>query len=72
MVCNYLIDLTNIILSVHPTTDLMFSVFSADNALDTKFVPMCVDTSSSLGMATFFLDIGDLLTNIPLLVILGW
>ena len=33
---------------------------------------MCVGTSSSLGMVTFFLDIRDLLTNNRWLVILGW
>lgn len=60
------------VLSVHPTTNLMFSVFSADNTLNTKFESMCANTSSSLGIITSFLDIPDLLTNNPLFVILGW
>ena len=50
----------------------MFSVFSADNTLDTKIESMCTDTSSSLGMVTSFLTIRDLLTNNPLLVKFGW
>ena len=58
-------------LSVHPTIDLMFSVFSAGNTLGNKFEHVYADTSSSLGMVTSFLDIRDLLTNNFLLVILG-
>ena len=50
----------------------MFLVFSADNTLDIKFEPMYVDTKSSLGMVTSFLDIRDLLINNPLLVTIGW
>ena len=58
-------------LSVHVIADLMFSVFSVDNILDNKFELMCADTSSSLGMVISFLDIRDLQTNNPLLVMLG-
>ena len=59
-------------LSVYPTTDLMLSVFSADSTLDTKFETTWADISSSLEMVTSFLDTRELVTNNPLLVILGW
>ena len=57
MAYNSRIDLTNIILLCYLSTDLMFSVFSADNRLDTTFEPMYADTSSSFGMVISFLDI---------------
>ena len=53
------------------STELMFSVVSADNTLDTKFEPMCTGTSSSGETVTSFLDIQDLLTNNRFLVIIG-
>ena len=53
------------------STELMFSVVSADNTLDTKFEPMCTGTSSSGEIVTSFLDIQDLLTNNRFLVIIG-
>ena len=44
---------------------ILFSVLSADSILNTKLEALCADTSSSLGIFKFFLDMWDLPINKP-------
>ena len=50
-------------LSVHPVTDLVLQRFNAAFLFSIKFEAMHGETSSSPGMARFFLEVRDLLTT---------